>query len=83
MPRLELRLLGHQVDRAARLAVAIQRCRRPFEKLNALDIGRIARCVEAAIAGKAVAQQAHACVLMTGKTANREIVPSAAEVVLA
>jgi len=80
---VELRLLGDQVDRAARLAAAIQRRARALQDLDALDVRGIAPAAEAAAVVEAVDEIAARGVLVAGEAADREAVPEAAEGVLA
>ena len=55
MSGLEARLLGDDVDSAAGFTDAIQRAYRALEELDPLDVSRIARRIEAAIGGHAIA----------------------------
>ncbi|KAF1050348.1 MAG: hypothetical protein GAK34_01948 [Delftia tsuruhatensis] len=83
MRRRPQRTLGDDVQRAARLAAAVERSGRALEELDALHAGQITRRVEAAPRGKAVEQGGHAHVLIAGQAANDDVVPQAAKVVLA
>ena len=76
----ELRLFGDDVERAARLAAAIQRGRRAFEKFNALDRAHVALRAIAPVGGKAVEQLAAVGV---AEATDRIVVPGAAKVVQA
>jgi hypothetical protein len=82
MPTLPQRPLGHDVQRAAGLAAAVQRGSGALEELDALHAGQIPRGVETAPRGHAVEQRGHADVLVARQAADGDVVPQAAEVVL-
>ena len=81
--RIELRLLGDDVDRAARLAAPEQRRGRAFQHLHPLDVRGVADAAIAARGVEAVDQIVAGGVLVAGEAAQREGIEQAAEIVLA
>ena len=81
-PRVEIGLLGDDVDHPTRLAAAIERRLRAFQYLDLLDARNIAHAAKAAPIVVAIDEVTRRQIFIPGKTAHGKGIPQSAETIL-